>query len=337
MALKRVLAGDFGGTRARVALFAVAAGKPPELERQEVYAARDYAGPGEVAARFLAAQERPAVEAACFGVAGAVAGNRAWLTNLGWTVDGERLAADLGLERLELINDLVATAHGMAALSAEELLDLNPAAVPAEGTAALIGVGTGLGMALLVRNAGRVVVAPSEAGHVELAARDEEQWALRCFLEARLGGRVSVERVASGSGLRGIYEFLLAEGDLRPAPGMPERVATGDAGRVIGEAALAGTCPVAVATIRLFAAALGSFAGDMALVAMARGGVFLGGGVPPRIAPLLATGDFLRAFTDKGRLSGFVEPLPVRIILRPDAALLGAGRRAAEIAGLGEA
>jgi glucokinase len=332
--MTRVLAGDFGGTRARLALVAAAAGQPAVLERQQVYSARDFADAEAVVVRFLADHGSPAVAVACFCVAGPVSRNHAWLTNLGWTVDGARLADRLRLERLELVNDLVATALGMPALGPDDILDLNPMAAPAEGTAALIGVGTGLGMALLVRSGGRVVVAPSEAGHVELAARDEDEWALRRFLEERLGGRVSVERVASGSGLRGVYEFLLAQGHLRPAPGIPERVASEDAGRVIGEAALAGSCPVAVETVRLFAAVLGSFAGDMALAAMARGGVYLGGGVPPRVAPLLADGTFLRAFTDKGRLSAFVEPLPVRVILRQDTALLGAGRRAAELAGL---
>ena len=331
--VRRVLAGDFGGTRARVALFALAPGALPVLERQGVYPARDFAGPDEVAARFLAEVGSPELGAACFGVAGAVAGNRAWLTNLGWVVDGTGMAERLGVPRFELINDLVATAYGMAALGPDDLLDLNPSAVAAEGTAALIGVGTGLGMALLVRSGGKVVVAPSEAGHVELAARDEEEWALRRFVGERLGGRVSVERVASGSGLRGIYEFLVAEGELRPAPGMVERVASEDAGAVIGQAALARSCPVAVATIRLFVSVLGSFAGDMALAAMARGGIYLGGGVPPRIAPLLADGTFLRSFTDKGRLSTFVEPLPVRVILRQDTALLGAGLHAAALAG----
>lgn len=332
-----VLAGDFGGTRARLALLSSAPGQPAALGQQQVYTARDFADVEAVVVRFLADHGSPAVAAACFGVAGPVSRNHAWLTNLGWAVDGARLAERLRVERLELVNDLVATALGMPALGPDDTLDLNPAAVPAEGTAALIGVGTGLGMALLVRSGDRFVVAPSEAGHVELAARDEDEWALRRFLEERLGGRVSVERVASGSGLRGVYEFVLAQGELRPAPGMPERVASGDAGRVIGEAALEASCPVAVETVRLFTAVLGSFAGDMALASMARGGVYLGGGVPPRLAPLLADGTFLRAFTDKGRLSTFVEPLPVRVILRQDTALLGAGRRAAELAGLGVA
>ena len=333
MAVRRVLAGDFGGTRARVAVFALSEGGPPRLEHQAVYAAREFAGPGDVALRFVGELGSPQLAAACFGVAGAVTANRAWLTNLGWAVDGLLLGDQLRIGPVELVNDLVATALGVAVLGPDDLLDLNPLAVPAEGTAVLVGVGTGLGMALLVRIGGRLVVAPSEDGHVELAARDEEEWALRRFVDDRLGGRVSVERVASGSGLPSIYDFLVAQGELRPAPGMVERVATGDPGRVIGEAALAGTCPVAVETVRRFSSILGSFAGDMALAVMARGGIFLGGGVPPRLAPLRADGTFLRAFTDKGRLSPVVEPLPVRVILRQDTALHGAGLRAAELAG----
>jgi glucokinase len=332
---KRLLAGDFGGTRARVALLAAPAnGGQPVVEEVAVYPARDFAGPGEVAARFLAVHGSPEVAAACFGVAGAVSGNRAWLTNLGWAADGGEIARQLSIAAVELINDLVATGLGMGYLGHDDVFDLNPMAVGGDGTAVLIGVGTGLGMALLVRSEDGVVVAPSEAGHVELAARDEQEWALRRFVERRLGGRVSVERVASGSGLPAIWDFLIAEGEIRPAAGMVERVAREDAGAVIGEAALAGSCPVAVAAVRLFSSVLGSFAGDMALAVMARGGIYLGGGVAPRLAPRLADGTFLRAFTDKGRLSSFVEPLPVRVILRQDTGLLGAGRRAAELARL---
>jgi glucokinase len=330
--VRRVLAGDFGGTRARVAVFAVAPGAPPRLERQEVYPARDFRGVAEVASRFHAEHGDVAVEAACLGVAGAVTANRAWLTNLGWAVDGEEVGARLGVPgRVELVNDLVATGLGLGALAPEETMDLNPAAPPSGGTVALVGVGTGLGMALLVRNGDELVVAPSEAGHVELVSRDEEQWGLRRFVEGRLGGRVSVERVASGSGLPAIYDYVVAAGIQEPSPEVRRRVAEEDPGRVIGEAALAGECRAAVAAMRLFSSVLGSFAGDMALATMARGGVYLAGGVPPRVAPLLADGTFLRAFTDKGRMSSFVEALPVRLVLRQDTALLGAARRAAEL------
>jgi glucokinase len=187
-------------------------------------------------------------------------------------------------------------------------------------------------MALLVWSGDRILAVPSEGGHVEFAARDEEQWRLRRWLSARLGGRVSAERVASGTGLRNIYDFLLAEGHV-PTPEVVRRMAAGeDAGAVIGEGGLSGWCPVCAHALDLFGSCLGSLAGDMALVTAARGGVYLGGGVSVRLADKLADGTFLRSFLDKGRNAWFVERLPVKLLLRPDTALWGAARRAAELA-----
>jgi glucokinase len=317
-----------------VALFLAESGAPPRLERTTTYLARDFGGLDAVVRRFLAEQGGAAVAAACFGVAGPVHDNRASLTNLGWEVDGGALGAVLGV-RVELVNDLVATALGMALLTPDDLLDLNPGAAEPDGNGVLLGAGTGLGMALLVWSGDRILAVPSEGGHVDLAARDEEGWRLRQWLSARLGGRVSVERVASGTGLRNLFEFLLAEG-LQPSRDVARRLAAGqDAGQVIGEAGLAGSCPVCVRALDLFASFLGAVAGDMALVTAARGGVYLGGGVSVRLADKLADGTFLRAFLDKGRHSFFVERVPVRLLLRPDTALWGAGRRAAELAGAG--
>ena len=332
MTAERVLAADVGGTRARLALFAVDGAAPPRLERASVYQAREFPGLDAVVDRFLADQGHPPIRAACLGVAGPVHDNRASLTNLGWEVDGDAVGATLGV-RTELINDLVATALGMALLTSDDLLDLNPGAAQPDGNGVLLGAGTGLGMALLVWSGERILAVPSEGGHVELAARDEEQWRLRQWLSARLGGRVSVERVASGSGLRNLFEFLVTDG-IEPSRQVVRALAAGtDAGHVIGAAGLTGSCPACVRALDLFASILGAVAGDMALVTAARGGVYLGGGVSVRLSDKLADGTFLRAFLDKGRNSAFVERVPVRLLLRADTALWGAGRRAAELAG----
>jgi glucokinase len=333
--VRHVLAGDFGGTSARVALFALAPGEPPRLDRHESYPAREIGGVEAAVERFLAEQGAPDVAAACFGVAGAVADNRALLTNLGWTVDGEALAARFGFA-VELINDLVATALGMGGLGADDFVELNPRAVEADGSAVLLGAGTGLGVALLVRSGERFIASPSEGGHAELAARDEEEWALRRFLAPRCGGRVSVERVVSGMGLRNLYDFLLDRGEIAPSPEVAANIAAGeDAGKAIAEGGLEGSCAICVRVLDLFASAFGSFAGDLALVGGATRGVYLGGGVSVRLAKKLADGTFLRAFVAKGRLTSFVEQVPVRILMRPDAAILGAAQRAAELAGGG--
>jgi glucokinase len=328
----RVLAGDFGGTNARLAFFAAEGDGEPRLIQHVVYPSHDFSGVGEAVARFLAEHDGGPVAAACLGVAGVVVDNRAHLSNLGWDVDGGELAARFGFP-LELLNDLVATALGMSALRKEDTVKLNPGAAAATGNAVLLGAGTGLGVALLVWTGERILAVPSEGGHAELAAHDEEEWELHRFLAARFGGRVSVERVVSGSGLRNLYDFLLAPGGLTPSPTVVGRLAAGeDAGRVIGEAGSAGACPVCVRVLDRFAFAYGSYAGDLALTGGARGGVYLGGGVSLRLAAKLADGTFLRAFQRKGRLSRFVSQVPVQVLLRPDTAIRGAARRAVELA-----
>ncbi len=330
--MTQVLAGDVGGTNARLALFEVVPAELPRLGAHATYPSQGFAGLEEVVARFLAEQGSPAVAAATFGVAGAVDANRVRLTNLGWSVDGDALAARFGFPA-ELINDLVATALGMTALRAADFIELNPGAAHEPASAVLLGAGTGLGVALLAWTGERVVALPSEGGHAELACRDEEGWALHGFLAARLGGRVSVERVVSGTGLHHLYDFLVERGELTPAAAVAARLAAGeDPGQVIAEAGLGGTCALCAHALDLFAAAYGSFAGDMALVAGARGGVYLGGGVSVRLAEKLADGTFLRAFTNKGRFTSYVEGVPVRVVMRPDTGLWGAARRAAELA-----
>jgi glucokinase len=329
-----VLAGDFGGTSARLGLFELVPGALPRLTQHQSYAARDVDGIADAVERFLAEQGTPSVAAASFGVAGAVDDNRALLTNLGWAADGGALAARFGFP-VELVNDLVATALGMTALGKEDVLELNPQGVHEPGSAVLIGAGTGLGVALLVWSGERFLAVPSEGGHAELAAHDEEEWALHRFLGARFGGRVSVERVVSGMGLRNLYDFLLECGDVQPSLAVEASLAAGeDAGRAIAEAGLDGSCALCARVLDRFASAFGAFAGDLALIGGARGGVYLGGGVSVRLAAKLADGAFLRAFVDKGRLSPFVERVPVQILMRPDTAIWGAARRAGELAGV---
>jgi glucokinase len=330
-----VLAGDFGGTSARLGLFEPVPGALPRLVENASYSSREVGGIEEAVERFLVEQGSPAVAAACFGVAGAVDDNRALLTNLGWDEDGGSIQSRFGFP-VELINDLVATALGMTVLTKDDVIELNPRAKYEPGNAVLLGAGTGLGVALLVGSGERTLAVPSEGGHAELAARDEETWALHSFLAPRFGGRVSVERVVSGMGLRNLYDFLLDRGEIAPSLEVAASLDAGeDAGKAIAEAGLEGTCDICVRVLDLFAAAFGAYAGDLALVGGARGGVYLGGGVSVRLAKKLADGTFLRAFVAKGRLTPFVEQVPVQILTRPDTAIWGAARRAAELAGAG--
>ena len=325
-----LLAGDLGGTNARLGIFRTEGDGAPELVAKRIYPSADLRGIEEGIARLLDEIAPGAIDAACFGVAGAVTQNRATLTNLGWLVEGAKIRDRFAIPRVILINDLVATALGLHALDSADLAALDPgvAAGDANGNAAVLGIGTGLGMAFLVWAHGRWVALPSEGGHIDFAPRNEEEWRLRSFLAERLGGRVSAERVVSGPGLHAIYEFLVAQGMPSP-PAVAERIGHEDPSRVVAEVGLAGSCDACARALDLFASALGALAGGMALLATASGGVYLGGGVAAKLLPKLADGTLMRSFYDVGRLRPFVEKVPVRVVLREETAFLGAARHAA--------
>ena len=337
-----ILGGDIGGTKTNLGLFRLE-GETPRLVVKEAFASDDYPGLAPVVAEFLGRHrlggDAPAIRAACFGVAGPIIGNTVAITNLPWRIDGDRVAADSGISRVVLVNDLVATGEGIPALADDELVLLNPetAAVagPAveEGNAALIAPGTGLGMAVLPRIGGRFVPVASEGGHMDFPARTEEEIGLLRHLQGR-HDHVSVEWVVSGMGIANVYEYLKASRFAPESPGLARRLAaTDDPAPEITQVALAGGDRLAAKTLDLFAAALGAAAGNLALLATATAGVYLGGGIPPKILPKLQDGTFLAAFTDKGRFRDYVAKIPVRVILNPDAALLGAARVAVRQAG----
>lgn len=331
-----VLAGDVGGTKSNLGLFEVEAGHP-RLLRSARYPSAAYPGLAPMLVEFLGADARQ-VRAACFGVPGPVIENRTSTTNLAWELDGAELATGIGGHALVLINDLVATAEGIPLLAEDELVTLHRG-VPGtagSGNLALIAAGTGLGMALMPRIGGSWVVVASEGGHMDFAPQSEEEIGLLLYLQERFGGHVSVERVVSGPGLFNLYEYL------RDRAGVPEnrRVRQAldsgeDPARVIGEAAIAAdaekACGLCSRAVGLFVSAYGAAAGNLALVGTATGGLYLGGGIAPKLLPRLQDGQFLHAFFDKGRFRDFLEAVPVRVILNDRAALLGAARHAASL------
>ena len=331
-----VLAGDVGGTKSNLGLFEVEAGLP-RLLRSARYPSTNYPGLAPMLEEFLGGDARQ-VRAACFGVPGPVIENRTSTTNLAWELDGAELASVIGGHALVLINDLVATAEGIPLLGEDELATLHRG-VPGtagSGNLALIAAGTGLGMALMPRVGGAWVAVASEGGHMDFAPRSEEEVGLLFHLREQFGGHVSVERVVSGPGLFSIYEYL------RDRAGLPEnsRVRQAldggeDPSKVIGEAALAEdpekVCGLCSRAVDLFVSAYGAAAGNLALVGTATGGLYLGGGIAPKLLPRLLDGHFLRAFFDKGRFRDFLEAVPVRVILNDRAALLGAARHAASL------
>ncbi len=300
-----ILAGDIGGTNTRLALVGDDPRAPAALE---IYPSTDYASLEEIVRAFLAAHPaEPA--AACFGVAGPVRDGHVRVTNLAWPVDGASLAAVLGLGRVLLLNDLEANAWGIAALEPDDFHVLNEGRPDAQGNAAVCSAGTGLGEAGLYWDGERHHAFACEGGHTDFAPLDEAQKGLRDFL-ARDYGHVSYERVCSGIGLVNVYRYLAGGCDL----------SAGEISRL----ALAGTDETAVASLDLMVSIYGAEAGNLALKLMATRGVYLGGGIPPRILPKLEEGSFMRAFTDKGRFVDLLAGMPVRVILNDRTALMGA-------------
>jgi len=325
-----VLAGDVGGTKVNIALAGVG-GDGVELVAESRYESGDHSSLESVVRTFLKAHERAlagrVIEGACFGVAGPVVGDESVLTNLPWSVDADLLERDLGIREILFLNDLEATAYGLTALPGHRLATVH-AGRPRGSTRAVIAAGTGLGAAILSEAEGRPRALPTEAGHVDFAPRDEEEDALLAWLRAR-HGRVSVERVVSGPGLVAVYEFLRDSGRRDEPAWLAERLAaTEDRGAVISAAGLAGEAAICEEALARFVSAYGAASGNLALSCLSLGGLYLGGGIAPDVLPALRDGRFRDAFLDKGRMRDILADIPIRVILEPRAALLGAAQRA---------
>ena len=330
-----ILAGDVGGTKVHLGLYDFTEGKL-QCTRDKQYPAREYSGLEEIVKEFLGADT---VSAACFGVPGPVRNGRLRLTNLPWTLDSRELAAGLVIDHVFLINDLEANGYGIAELSADQIYTLSDGDASQTGNRALIAAGTGLGEALLIWNGHIHVPNPSEGGHSDYAPRNEDEIDLLRFLKQKYNGRISFERVISGMGLTNIYEFLREVRGMEEPAWLAERIAAvHDPNAVITELALAAKSEICEKALDMFVSAYGAEAGNLALKVLSVGGLYIGGGIAPRILEKLKDGTFVKAFTDKGRLSQLLINMPVRVILESKAALLGAAgyaeARAAEISGI---
>jgi len=322
-----ILAGDVGGTKTLLGLFRRIDGKLTAI-REASFPSGAYPSLDAIVLEFLSGGGQK-VDRCAVGVAGPVVGGRSHVVNLRWPVDARRLARALGLSRAAVINDLEATAWGIPELDSRKLSNLTPGIRARPGNAALIAAGTGLGMALLVRDGERFLQQASEGGHQGFAPRDDLEIELLQFMRRRIG-RVSVERIVAGPGFSAIYQFLVESGRGKESARMSERIAEADdPNAAITEAALAGEDPVAKRTLDLFVSLYGAAAGNLALVTKADGGVFVGGGIAPKILSRLREGEFIRAFRDKGRLQPLLERIPVRVITEPRTALIGAAACAA--------
>ncbi len=328
-----ILAGDVGGTKVNLALYDFAEGKLKHT-REQRYPAKNYSGLQEIVKEFLAADK---VTAACFGVPGPVRDGRLRLTNLPWTLDSRELSSGLGIQHVFLINDLEANGYGIAELTPDQIYTLNEGDASQMGNRALLAAGTGLGECFLAWNGRLHLPFPSEGGHADFAPRNEDEIDLLRFLKQKYNGRISFERVVSGMGLTNIYEFLREVRGLEEPAWLAERIAGEDPNAVITELALAAKSEICEKALDMFVSAYGAEAGNLALKILSVGGLYVGGGIAPRILERLKDGIFMKSFTDKGRLSQLLVNMPVRIILESRAALMGAAAyaeaRAAEISG----
>jgi glucokinase len=323
-----ILAGDIGGTKTTLAYFEIEVGRlKPCVEN--TFSSREHASLKEIVRKFVSINSLQ-IEHACFGVAGPVKQGRSETTNLPWVVDSKVLAAELVIETAWLINDLEATAYGIRALNPEDFTILNRGALDAGGNAAVIAAGTGLGEAGFYWDGETHHPFPCEGGHGDFAPRNELEIELLRYLLERYS-HVSYERVLSGPGFYNIYSFLRNAGKFGKEPAwLTEKIAGGnDPSSAVAEAAIAGTCELCVKALDIFVSIYGAEAGNLALKTLATGGIYVGGGIAPKIIKKLTDGAFVKAFFGKGRLEYLMQTMPVSVILNEKTALLGSAVYAA--------
>jgi glucokinase len=325
-----ILAADVGGTKTLVGLFRQGRERPESQVIRE-YATLDFDNLDEIVAAFLDETGTRSVDAICIGVAGPVSGLVARLTNVPWLADASVVAERLGDCPVQLLNDLDAMAYAVPVLDPEEQAVLQDGIAVPTGNAALIAAGTGLGEALLHNVGGRFMPSASEGGHADFAARTPRELALVAEL-SRIHGRVDVERIISGPGLVNLFRFTHASQDLATAcRSVGRNVDAFDLPAAITASALGGRCEQCAEALEIFVEAYGAEAGNLALRSVATAGVYVGGGIAPKILPALEDGTFMDAFRDKEPMVDLLRTLPVTVILNPAAGLLGAAVRAVSL------
>jgi len=321
-----ILAGDVGGTNARLAFFDVMNGTF-RLVSVSVFPSREYAGLDQIVSKFVTTSNLHP-DAACFGVAGPVRNGRVETSNLPWVIESKRLADELNLKKAVLINDLEANAWGIAALDPNDVVSLNQVKGNPVGNQAVISAGTGLGEAGMYWDGSQHRIFASEGGHSDFAPRNELEIDLFRYLSGRYG-HVSYERVVSGPGLVNVFHFLRDTGRGTEPQWLTDQMAHGDPAAAISRAALDGACGLCEQALDLFVSVFAAEAGNLALKVMAIGGVYLGGGIAPKMLAKLSGPLFMHAFVGKGRMQPLLEAMPVKVITNDKTALMGAARCAA--------
>lgn len=318
-----ILAADIGGTKTLLRLGNLEEDKFQVLQEQ-CFASTDYARFEDLLAEFLGSKVQP-IAAACFGVAGPVDDGVCRTTNLPWLLDAKSLSSLLGGAQVRLLNDLEAAAFGVLHLAETDLIGLNPAGRHrASAHRAVIAAGTGLGEALILQTEGGPVIIATEGGHCDFAPLDADQDRLLGWLRERYPGHISYERVLSGPGLVEIYHFLREQNLARENPQVVAAMLAGDPAAVIGERGVAKRDVLCYEALRWFARIYGAEAGNLVLKSLALGGLYVAGGIAPKILPILQEGWFMAGFTAKGRFSGLLKEVPVKVVLDPEIVLSGA-------------
>lgn len=317
-----ILAGDIGGTNTRLALFEKTE-QNFRVRAQEKFSSSAYQNLSAIVKNFLG-NNLHSIECACFGVAGPVQGKTSKITNLSWIADADNVAELLGHDRVRLINDLEANAYGLNELEASDFVILNEGEANPGGNQAIISAGTGIGEAGIYNKNGRLYPFATEGGHADFAPRNELEIELLRYLLNKFE-RVSLERVVSGTGLQNIYEFLRDTKRAEEPGWLAEEIkASSELGAVISQHGLDGKSAICEQTLDVFVSLYGAEIGNFALKMLAAGGVYIGGGIAPKILPKLKENPFLESFFSKGRMRELLELMPVRVVLNDNAALLGA-------------
>ncbi|HEV8061986.1 MAG TPA: glucokinase [Gemmataceae bacterium] len=326
-----ILAGDIGGTKTLIALYERGATDGLRLAREASFPSRSYLSLEAILKEFLHGES---IDAACFGVAGAVIDGKCHTTNLPWQLDEIDLTKAVSSKRVKLLNDLEAASYGMLFLKHEEIVCLNQGLLPRRhGNIAVIAAGTGLGEGFLYWDGRNHHPLASEGGHADFAPRTDQEIALLQELRKRFNGHVSYERILSGPGFENLYLFLRDTAAQPESPTIAAEISAAknngaDPSPIITHRGLEGSDPLCVATLDLFCEIYGAAAGNLALLSVAIGGVFIGGGIAPKILPALQKPGFMHAFTDKGRFHDLVKSMPVYVALNPQTGLQGAAHYA---------
>ena len=317
-----ILSGDIGGTKTILALYQKGDGGKPSCVKETTYASQDYRTFDEVLDVFL--PPASLIDSACFGIAGPVVNQRCQMTNLSWSLDGTKLKAKLRTARVKLLNDLEAMAIGMLHLPEDELVEINPSAIAQSGNIAVIAAGTGLGEAILYWDGEKHHPMASEGGHCDFAPQNDQQDKLLTYLRQHYPEHVSWERILCGLGFSHLYDFLVEQGFAPPSLAVPSNHHDVDRNAVISELGVSGKNPLCAEAVRLYVDLYGAETGNLALKSLALGGIYIGGGIAPKILPALQTGDFMRAFAAKGRYLNLLDKVSIKVALNLRTPLIGA-------------